>query len=274
MNIASTPIGAVGTPPPAGPANTSSTGSDSAAKSQQRRLIIKNAEVSMVVADPNATVNKITAWVEENGGWIIESNVVKNGSIQQAVIGVRVPAERLLDALTLIKAEAKTLLSDTVIGTDVTDQYADAQSRLKNLEVAEAQMRTFLEGATNTEEVLKVYEQLVSVRGEIEQIKGRLGYMEQSAAFSSIRVTMQTDPPPTPTTTITPTPEYRGWQLDKVAGDAGNALVFVLQFLISVVVWSVIVVLPTAILVGVPSYLVYRIVNRRKPINKVEGENS
>jgi hypothetical protein len=128
-----------------------------------------------------------------------------------------------------------------------------------------------LEGATNTDEVLRVYERLVAVRGEIEQIKGRLGYMEQSVAFSSIRVTMQTDPPPTPTPTITPTPEYTGWRIDRVVDNAGSSLVWVLQSLISVIIWTVIVVLPTAVLLGVPAYLIYRLVNRRKPTNGSEN---
>ena len=256
-----------------GVANVSNTSGDGEPKQQApRRLIIKNAEVSMVVADPNASVNKITTWAEEHGGWIIESNIVTSGSIQQATISVRVPAERLTDALTLIKAEAKTLLSDTVIGTDVTDKYTDAQSRLKNLEAAEAQMRTFLDGAKTTDDVLQVYNQLVSVRGEIEQIKGRLSYMDQSVAFSSIKVTMRTDPPPTPTPTITPTPEYSGWRIDRVVNDAGGALVWVTQALVSIIVWLVIVVMPIALVVGVSGYIFDRLMRRRQRTAKVEVE--
>ena len=241
-------------------------------QTQQQRLVIKNGDLSMQVVSPQESINRITSWVEEHSGWVVGSNLVAYDNYQKAVMNVRVPAEELNTAMAFIKREATKLLSESITGADVTAEFADAQSQLTNLEAAELQLRSILEKATTIPDILAVYGQLTTTRGQIEQIKGRMQYWTQSAAFSSIKVTLQMEPPPTPTPTITPTPEYRGWQLDRVAGDAGNALVVVLQFLISVTVWIVIVILPIALLVGVPAYVIDRLRNRRQRTSK--GENS
>ena len=56
----------------------------------------------------------------------------------------------------------------------MTSDYTDLQSRLRNLEDAEEQLRTIMDSAFNTEDVLTVYNRLVEVREQIEVIKGQI----------------------------------------------------------------------------------------------------
>ena len=51
-----------------------------------------------------------------------------------------------------------------------TAEYTDLQSRLRNLEAAEAQLVNIMDGATKTEDVLSVFNQLVYIREQIQKV--------------------------------------------------------------------------------------------------------
>jgi len=94
---------------------------------------------------------------------------------------IRVPAERLDEALDQLIGLAVEVDSESISRQDVTQEYTDLTSRLRNLESAEAQLMTIMDGAVKTEDVLAVYNELVAVQGQIEVIKGQMQYFEQSA---------------------------------------------------------------------------------------------
>ena len=143
------------------------------------RMVIKNADLAVVVADPEVQMAVIAKMAEEMGGYLVSSNLYQayapSGTlVPEASVVVRVPAERLDEAMEKIKAAAVEVQSDNVNGQDVTSQYVDLESQLKNLEAAEAQLQEIMKGAVDTEDVLSVYNQLTSIRGQIESIKGQI----------------------------------------------------------------------------------------------------
>jgi hypothetical protein len=97
--------------------------------------------------------------------------------------------------------------------------------------------------------VLAVYNQIVSVRGQIEQIKGQMQYYEQSSSYSLINVTLIAEK------TIKPI-EIGGWKPQGVARDAIQALVRFLQGFVNFVIWFVLLVLPVIIVIFGPIVLV------------------
>src|SRR5437868_6196988 len=74
-------------------------------------------------------------------------------------------------------------------------------ARLRNLKATEARYLDLLGQAKTVDDVLKVEQQLSNVRGQIEQLQGRLNYLRQSADTSTITVELrlpasaQTPPP-------------------------------------------------------------------------------
>src|SRR3972149_2464907 len=99
---------------------------------------------------------------------------------------IRVPSAKLNDALKQIKEMSVEVTSESISGQDVTSEYVDLKSRLRNLEAAEKQLQSIMAEATKTEDVLAVYNQLVYTREQIEVIKGQMKYYEASAALSAI----------------------------------------------------------------------------------------
>jgi len=229
------------------------------------RLVIKNAYLSVVVTDPLASLDAITRMAESMGGFVVSSNVFQtttgaSGSeqrVNQANVIIRVPAAQFNSALEQVKAAAVEPATENITGQDVTQEYTDLQSRLRNLESAEAQLREIMASATKTEDVLAVFNQLVQVQGEIEVIKGQIQYYEQSAAFSSISVDLIPDAAARPL-------EIGGWRPEGTAREALEALVRALQEVADGAIWLGIYVLPLVLLIGLPLYVIVRAVRGRR----------
>ena len=197
------------------------------------RLVIKNASLSIYVDDPSQSMDRISRMAEAMEGFVVTANltqmVLDSGvTVPRASITVRVLAERLDEALTTIKAETnQPVINETISSQDVTSEYTDLQSRLRNLEAAEQQLQNIMDQATKTEDVLSVYNQLVSVREQIEVIKGQILYYEQSAALSSVSVELTANQAAQPL-------KIGGWQPVGVAKDALQILIRTVQALVNI----------------------------------------
>lgn len=167
------------------------------------------------------------------------------------MITIRVAAERLDQALQMIKSGAEQVQSESVNGQDVTQDYVDLSSQLTNLQAAEHQLQEIMSRATKTEDVLRVYNELVRVRGEIETTQGRLRYYDEASSTSSIQVTV------TPTPIVQPV-EIGGWRPLETARNAFQALVNLLQGAADVAIVVVIFAVPLGIFVGIPTWWVLR----------------
>ncbi len=223
---------------------------DGSKNSAIERMVIKNAHLAIVVAEPSTTMDDIMHMAEQMDGYVVSSNLwettsYNNQKILQASVTIRVPSERLDEALALIKDGAGKVTSESVSGEDITNQYTDLSSRLRNLESAEEQLANIMDRATKTEDVLRVYNQLVSVREQIEVIKGQMQYFEQSAALSSIDISITADE-------ANRSLQIGNWEPVGVAKDAIEALFSTLQWLGNVVIWMLIYILPVGLLIGFP----------------------
>lgn len=226
---------------PAAPAPGGAGVSDAAQTVE--RIVIKNGSLTIVVPDPSKSMENISAMAEEMGGFVVSANLYKqtisNGvEVPRASITIRVPAERMDEAMRRIKAESKQdALNETINSQDVTSEYTNLQSRLKNLEAAETELTEIMKDARRTEDVLAVYNQLVQIREQIEVIKGQIQYYEQSAALSAISTELIADAAVQPL-------QIGGWQPQGVIKDAVEALVRTMQGIINAAIWVVIYVLP------------------------------
>jgi hypothetical protein len=165
-------------------------------------------------------------------------------------VTIRVPSEKLDEALEAIKKDVVEVQTESRSGQDVTADYVDLQSRLKNLEATESALTNILENATKTEDVLTVFNQLTAIREQIELVKGQMKYYEESAALSAINITIVAE------ATIQPI-EIGGWKPQGVARDAIQDLIYFLQNFVNWLIRFVLYTLPVLIVVGIPLYLVF-----------------
>ena len=164
--------------------------------SPSERLVIKNGTLSLLVQDVRQSVSKMQGLATSLSGFVVDSQTTivdeKKGTLR-ATMTIRVPEGKFDEALQTLKSEAIKVTSERTSGQDVTEEYTDLQSRLKNLEATEAQLLKIMERAGEIKDVLAVQTELTRVRDQIETTKGRIKFLEESANLSRITAHFSTE---------------------------------------------------------------------------------
>jgi hypothetical protein len=198
------------------------------------RLVIKTAELSLQVDDVRAAETAVRDRVAQFNGYVVKAE--SSGTEAQTTVRItfRVPATRFDEVLSGVQSLARKVLSRTISGDDVTEEFVDLDSRLRNLEATRDRLLGFLDKATKVEEALAVNSSLSEVQGQIEQLKGRMQFLKQNAALSTVTVYLA----PVPTTPLI----EEGWQPLAVAREALRNLIVLGQTLanlgIVLLVWT------------------------------------
>lgn len=227
------------------PAPTPRPAADLGLAPLEERMIISRASLSLVVKDVERSLEEIRAIVEGLGGYVVNSNSWYEREQLRAHLTVRVPARELDAALERFKALAIEVERESISGEDVTEEYTDLEARLRNLEAAEKQLLKIMEQAEETEDVLAVYRELVNIRGQIEQTKGRMQYLERMSAMATIDLDLIPDVLAKPLVAA-------GWRPAGTLAAALRALIRTLQIIADLAIWFVAYVLPILILVAIP----------------------
>ena len=170
------------------------TGSDEAYAVE--RLIIRTGNISMAVEDTRAaraTIEGMVQTMAAEGAFVVSAEEYGRveGSQPYITISIRIPATRFGEAMDRLADLAVTVNSRNESAQDVTEEYVDLEARLESLETARQRLLKIMEEARNTEDLLQAEEQLTQREAEIESIKGRMKYLEQSARLSSIWIELQ-----------------------------------------------------------------------------------
>ncbi len=229
------------------------------------RMVIYNANLSIAVQDPVSAMEAIIKMAENSGGFVVYSNVYQSstdrGQFPTASLTVRVPAGQLDLIMTAIKdltpKPEVDVLSENVSGQDVTAEFTDLESRLRNLEAAEAQLVDLMDMAQDADDVLAIFDELTYYRGEIEVVKGRMKYLSESVNLSAISVEIVAKESLQPI-------EIGGWEPQGTAARAVEALINAAKFVGDAVIWFGIFCLPFLLPLGVAVYFFVRFLRKRK----------
>lgn len=224
-----------------------------------QRIIIRNASLTLVVKDPEAELGPLGEIASRYGGFVAQTGFSRDGAgIAFGTVQLRVDAARLDQALSAIRARAIEVRDFNLSSDDVTGEVVDVEARLRNLQSAEAQLHEIMRQAKKTEDVMSVFGQLTQTRGEIEQSQARLKYLRESAALStvSLSLSLQSDAANRPVAVA-------GWQPTGTARRAIESLLQALRGLADLLIWSLIVLLPLGLLLVLPLRALWR--RWRKP---------
>jgi len=157
----------------------------------EERMIVRTGDMSLIVKDVVKTRDEIAQLAVRLGGWVVSSNIYGEEEEIIGYISIRVPADKFDQTITELRGLAVRVISESTSSEDITEEYVDLQSRLRNAEATESEYLTLLEKAVKVEDALKVYEALTQIRYEIEQIKGRIQYLERTSAMGLISVSLE-----------------------------------------------------------------------------------
>jgi len=158
---------------------------------------------------------------------------------------------------------SEDVISENVSGQDVTAEYTDLQSRLRNLEAAEEALVKLMDEAKDPQDVLDIFGELTYYRGEIEIVKGRMKYLEESAALSAISVEIVAKQSLQPIT-------IAGWEPKGTIKSAVEALINTGQFLADAAIWFGIFCLPFLIPLSIGVYFLVKVIRKRRAKKKAQ----
>ncbi|MPR35036.1 DUF4349 domain-containing protein [Salmonirosea aquatica] len=159
------------------------------------RKIIKNGTIRFDTKDAKETQAYIAKSVAEYKGFIVlESSNDQNYQIEYRTT-VQIPADKFEEFLTVISTQVDNLRSKDISAEDVTAEYVDVESRIKTKKELEARYQQLLQKATKVEEMLAIEREMGTLRTDIESIEGRLRYLKDRVAFSTLTIIYYETPP-------------------------------------------------------------------------------
>ncbi len=157
----------------------------------QRRIIIRTVNMTIVVDDIQVAIDRVARIAKESGGWMVSSD---RSLKHRGSISIRVPAADLDSVVQTLREMALDIESENSSSQDVTDEYFDLQSRLKNQQATEAALIRLLDRAENVEHALAVQRELSAVQENVERLLGRIKLLEETSAYSLITVSLKLAP--------------------------------------------------------------------------------
>jgi Domain of unknown function (DUF4349) len=223
---------------------------------QQSRVVIYTGNMSLVVKDTEQAAAAISRLAIEQGGYVSGANLYVENKVTRGSITIRVPSEKYQDTLVRLRALAVRVERETISTDDVTQEYTDLEARKTNLKYTEQALQKLLDERQKvgkTQDILEVFRELSNVRGQIEQIEGRLRYLANQAALSTVSIELIPDVLYQPVTVA-------GWEPQGIAKSALQTLVAALQVMGTLVIWAGVFVIPLLIVILVPLALIVLVI--------------
>lgn len=162
------------------------TGSDVVAGLNKK--LIYHASLTMEVTDYAKAQTEVRNMVTLAEGYIVEFSENTSEYEQGGAFILKVPASGFSSFLDHLEKIKNVKLQHKIQGQDVSEEYVDLGSRLKAKQLMESQYIEFMKKATKSADLVAFANQLGAIQEEIETIKGRMRYIDQNVAFSTVEL--------------------------------------------------------------------------------------
>ncbi len=226
------------------------------------RKIIYDSEIDLIVKDVDPIAKQVVTFIQDARGYIAEQSTTGSPGSQRSMRWkLRVPVEQFESLVQKVVALGE-LERNTRTSQDVTEQFYDIEARIKNKKAEEKSLTKILDERTGKlQDVLKIETELSRVRGEIEQIEGKIRVLENLSSLAtltlSVREREKFEPPP-PAAADFPTQVARTWE-NSLRGLINLGKAFIL-WAVDWVLW-----IPLVIVAGLLAWIVLRRLFRLLP---------
>ncbi|MBX3044933.1 MAG: DUF4349 domain-containing protein [Candidatus Kapabacteria bacterium] len=228
-------------------ANHENLGKDEALS--PKKMLIKNGNVRIKVSDVTKAKNAVDKIIENYDAYYINENLSKDEYRYSYYLTIKIPSSKFDEIIRDISKIDGSLTELSVNSEDVTQEYFDLEIRLGNKSAYLDKYRDILKQAKTIKEILEVEEKIRIIEEEIESVKGRIKYLSQRAAYSTLSLDLYQ----VNHITINPEDGFFSRILDSFI-KGWKALTEFIIF--TIVLW------PFIIIFGITGYIVYRIIRK------------
>lgn len=158
------------------------------AKLEIEQKIIRDATLKFETPDMDETYTTITAAAKKYGAQIQNDAETKEYNLVNRHLTVRIPNQHFDAFLADVGKGVSYFDQKEISSTDVTEEYIDTDARLNAKKKLEARYLELLGKASKVSEMLEIERELANVREEIESKEGRLRYMKNRIALSTVNI--------------------------------------------------------------------------------------
>lgn len=171
--------------------NASATNKETQQLSSKTNMVIYTAQLDLEVKDIKKVNEELEKKVKELSGYIVEANIYQgNDNGYTSTLTVRVPQKNFEGFLAAAEKLAVKVQQRNVSGSDVSEEYVDLESRLKSKQAVEKRLLEFMQKAETTKDLLDISSDLAAVQEQIEQIEGKMKYLDQQVAYSTVTINL------------------------------------------------------------------------------------
>lgn len=159
------------------------------------KKLIKDGNMRIETKDLQASKQRMDGLLKQYNGYYESENLDNNDVETSYYLKIRLPAlsfEALIGALENGEDEVKSKYVQT---RDVTEEYIDVVARLKNERAYMARYQALLAKASTVKDILSIEESIRKLQEEIESREGRLKYLNDQIAFSTLDIQLYKDKP-------------------------------------------------------------------------------
>jgi len=212
------------------------------------KKVIKTGTIDMRVNSVEKAISEIKIIAQTHGGDEVSSDFSKGDTYKKGYIVIKVPINQYTETFEQIKKIAPLVTHESSQAQDITTQFVDLESRIKNKKEHEDRLRTFFDKADDVDELIQIERELARVRTEIEQMAGQLKYLKDQTQYSTIHTSLMED------SNIVVSDS---WQPLQVIKDSFNTLIAKSTALLNTVIRFTITSLPFIILFIIIAWFLY-----------------
>lgn len=156
------------------------------------RRIIYRATLELVVENLADVAPRVHDLARRHDGFIAQSSIdTASGRPRSGSWTIRVPVARYAEFLDAAGSLGE-LQRKTEDSREVTAEYYDLETRIRNKRVEEERLLKHLTDSTGKlEDILAVEKELSRVRTEVEQLQGRLRVLQDLTALSTVTISVR-----------------------------------------------------------------------------------
>jgi len=150
--------------------------------------IIKNATLKVEIKDFKKYNNYVHSIVKQYGAYVAQEEQTLSDEKSETSITIKVPVAQFENMMNALPADDGKVMEKKIITDDVTGEVVDTKSRLEAKKQLRLKYLEFLKQSKNIEEVLQVQSEVDNIQQQIESAAGRVSFLNQQTAFSTINL--------------------------------------------------------------------------------------
>lgn len=204
--------------------------------------LIKTGTLEFQTSDLGNTYQRIRNAAQINAGFLSNESTANEYDRIVQHLTIRVPSRNFDKLVDAVCKGVEHFDTKTIEAVDVTEEFVDAEARLKTKKQVELRYQDLLKRANKISEILEIERQIGELRAEIESIEGRLRYLNNRVDYSTLDISFYKK-----------TPEHRIVEENRFGRAFRNGWEGMLSFVIGLTsIW------PFLLIFGVGGYFFWR----------------